>query len=162
MNTDCGFLTGNKWFRYRTGGIIIHNDKMLFVKCADDNYYYIIGGAVEHGETSAKCIEREILEEMGLKVKADRLAVVCENFFKGHNGKVDGLDCHTVEFYYRIDISDEDFVNCNKITDNGEQLVWVPLDQISESVIKPNCIKERIKEICSSKQIVHIVEESDR
>jgi len=162
MGIDCGFFIDNKWFRYRAGGIIIHNDKMLFVKCATDNYYYIIGGAVEHGESSVKCIEREIFEETGLKVRTERLAVVCENFFKGHDGKVDGLECHTIEFYYRINISDDDFVKCNKRTDNGEELVWIPLEQIAKSVIKPTCIKERIQEICSSNQIIHIIEERDR
>ncbi len=49
MENDCGILKGNKWFRYRTGGIIIHDNKMLFVKCKTDDYYYIIGGAVELG-----------------------------------------------------------------------------------------------------------------
>lgn len=162
MDNDCGFFRDNKWFRYRTGGIVIHNNKMLFVKCAFDDYYYIVGGAVEHGETSPKCIEREIFEETGMSVKAERLAVVCENFFKGHDGKIDGLDCHTIEFYYRINITGEDFVNCNRFTDNGEELVWLPLEQIDQNTIKPTCIKERIKEICASNQIIHIIEERDR
>ena len=32
MEYDCGFKKGNNWFRYRTGGILIHDNKMLFVK----------------------------------------------------------------------------------------------------------------------------------
>ena len=43
------------------------------------------------GETTEKCVEREILEEAGLKVQAERLAVVCENFFKGAGGAEDGF-----------------------------------------------------------------------
>ena len=27
MRYDCGFEKGNNWFRYRAGGIIIHNNK---------------------------------------------------------------------------------------------------------------------------------------
>ena len=30
MNYDCGFEKGNNWFRYRTGGILIHDHKMIF------------------------------------------------------------------------------------------------------------------------------------
>ena len=30
---DCGFQKDNAWFRYRAGAIIVHEDKMLFVKC---------------------------------------------------------------------------------------------------------------------------------
>lgn len=82
MKYDCGFSKENKRFRYRTGGIIVNNGKMLFVKSGVGDYYYMIGGAVQMGETSEKCIEREMFEETGLNAHVDHLAVVCENFFK--------------------------------------------------------------------------------
>lgn len=49
MRYDCGFEKGNNWFRYRAGGIIIHNNKMLFVKSCMGDYYYMIGGRSSHG-----------------------------------------------------------------------------------------------------------------
>lgn len=58
MQQDCGFAKENNWFRYRAGGILMHEDKMLFVKSAIGDYY-MIGGGVHLGETSKKCIERE-------------------------------------------------------------------------------------------------------
>ena len=67
MKYDCAFEKGNNWFRYRTGGIIINNNKMLFVKSAIGDYYYMVGGGVHLGETSKACIEREIYEETGEK-----------------------------------------------------------------------------------------------
>ena len=42
---------------------------MLFVKSKFGGYFYMIGGGVCLGETSVDCIEREILEETGLRVK---------------------------------------------------------------------------------------------
>ena len=111
---DCGFTKGNNRFRYRTGGIIIKDNKMLFVKSNIGNYYYMIGGAVHMGETSDKCIEREIFEEAGIKVQAERLAVVCENFFKGVGGEIDGFDCHTMEFYYLMKMQEENADNVNE------------------------------------------------
>ncbi|MEE1504495.1 MAG: tetratricopeptide repeat protein, partial [Acutalibacteraceae bacterium] len=57
---------------------------------------------------------REVLEETGIEVKVDRLAVVLENFFKGVGGPIDGLDCHAVEFYYLVNdekYADYDFKN---------------------------------------------------
>ena len=59
---DCGFMKEGNWFRYRAGGIIIKDHKMLFVKSAIGGYYYMIGGAVHMGETSEACIERELFE----------------------------------------------------------------------------------------------------
>ena len=80
MRYDCGFEKGNNWFRYRAGGIIIHNNKMLFVKSCMGDYYYMIGGGVHMGETSKDCIEREVYEEAGIHTCVDHLAVVCENY----------------------------------------------------------------------------------
>lgn len=162
MNYDCGFEKGNHWFRYRTGGIIIHDKKMLFVKSAIGDYYYMIGGGVHMGETSEACMEREVLEEAGIHAKADYLAVVCENFFKGKGGSVDGRDCHTVEFYYRMSVSAEEASFCKTTTDNGEKLVWLPVEQIETSKIKPDFIKERIYEIINEKKTIHVIEERDR
>ena len=39
MEYDCGFKKGDNWFRHRTGGILIHDNKMLFVKSNFDDYY---------------------------------------------------------------------------------------------------------------------------
>lgn len=162
MNYDCGFEKGNNWFRYRTGGIIVHDNKMLFVKSAIGDYYYMIGGGVHMGETSEACMEREVLEEAGIHAKADYLAVVCENFFKGIGGKIHGMDCHTLEFYYRMKIQDEDLSLCKTITDEGEELVWLPIEEIETSKIKPEFIKEKIYEILSERKTMHVIEERDR
>lgn len=162
MVYDCGFSKGNHWFRYRTGGILIHDNKMLFVKSSIGNYYYMIGGGVHLGETSEQCIEREVYEEAGIRAKADHLAVICENFFKGSGGTTHGLDCHTIEFYYRMTMFEKQFKLCKNKTDHNEELVWLPLEEIEDSEIKPTFVKERIKEILEENTILHIVEERDR
>ena len=83
---DCGFVKESNWFRYRAGAFLIKDEKMLFVKSKFGVYYYMIGGGVHLGETSKNCIEREVYEETGIRAKVERLAVVCENFFKGNGG----------------------------------------------------------------------------
>ena len=162
MKYDCGFEKGNNWFRYRTGGIIIDNDKMLFVKSAIGDYYYMVGGGVHLGETSKACIEREIYEETSIHTCVEHLAVVCENFFKGIGGTINGLDCHTIEFYYYMKILDEDLKSCKSETDEGEELVWLSLEEIALKEIKPTFIKENINNIMNEKKIIHIIEERDR
>lgn len=159
---DCVFRKENHWFRYRTGAILICDNKMLFVKSSIGNYYYMIGGGVHLGETSEKCIEREVYEESGIRAKADCLAVVCENFFKGNGGTIDGLDCHMIEFYYRMKIIGDNCSSCRNTTDIGEELVWLPIEQIEQFEIKPVFIKERIKKIISGNRIFHIIEDRDR
>ncbi|MBQ3543603.1 MAG: NUDIX domain-containing protein [Lachnospiraceae bacterium] len=162
MKYDCGFEKGNNWFRYRTGGFLIHNNKMLFVKSNIGDYYYMIGGGVHLGETSKDCIEREVLEEAGINAKVDYLAVVCENFFKGSGGIINGLDCHTIEFYYYMNILDSDLSSCKHTTDDGEELVWLRVEEIETSEIKPAFIKEYINKVINERKTFHIIEEIDR
>ena len=59
---DCCWKKDDFWFRYRTGGIIVKNGKMLFVKSVFGGYYYMIGGGVHLGEDSKRCVEREVIQ----------------------------------------------------------------------------------------------------
>jgi len=105
MKYDCGFEKGDNWFRYRTGGILIRDNKMLFVKSAIGDYYYMIGGGVH---------------------------------------------------------LDNNMDACKNMTDEGEELVWLPIDEIKENVIKPAFIREYIDRIIGEKQTIHVIEERDR
>ena len=101
MEYDCGFEKGNNWFRYRTGAILIHDNKMLFVKSAIGDYYYM-----------------NILDN--------------------------GLDV------------------CKNMTDEGEELVWLPIDEIKENKIKPRFVREYIDRIIGEGQMIHVIEERDK
>lgn len=161
MSYDCCIEKDKNWFRYRTGGILIHDGKMLFVKSRIGSYYYMIGGGVHMGERSDICIEREIFEETGLRVSVERLAVVCENFFKCVGGAIDGYDCHTIEFYYDLKLLN-DVALCKPQTDEGEELVWLPVGEIRNADIKPSFMKDLIDRILTQEQVIHVIQETDR
>ncbi len=161
MNYDCCIEKNHHWFRYRAGGILIHDGKMLFVKSKFDAYYYMIGGGVHMGERSDDCIEREIYEETGLRASVDRLSVVCENFFKGFGGNIEGYDCHTIEFYYYMNILD-DIELCNPTNDEGETFAWLPIEEIKHADIKPSFMKDIIGRIMTERQVIHVIQEEDR
>lgn len=40
---------------------------------------------------------------------------------------MDGLDWHTIEFYYYMRILGDDLSLCKNISDVGEDLVWLPI-----------------------------------
>ena len=161
MSYDCCIEKDKNWFRYRTGGILIHDGKMLFVKSKIGGYYYMIGGGVHMGERSDICIEREIYEETGMEAKVDRLSVVCENFFKCVGGAIDGYDCHTIELYYYMKITGNSDL-CKPYTDDGEELVWLPLEEIADADIKPSFMKDLIDRILTQEQVIHVIQETDR
>ena len=57
---------------------LIFNDKgeLLLHRSSDDGKWYIIGGAMDPGETSADACVREVREETGLTVTPERLVGV--------------------------------------------------------------------------------------
>ena len=56
----------------------------------------------------------------------------------------------------------QDDSNLFSKTDDGEELIYIPIEEIKTSYIKPNFITSHIAEIINSKKIIHIIEESDR
>ncbi|MBO4775225.1 MAG: NUDIX domain-containing protein [Lachnospiraceae bacterium] len=159
MAKDIAIHMEKDWFRYRTGAFVEHDGKYLFIKSNFGDYDYMMGGAVHMGETSAECIEREVYEESGIKAKAVLLCAVVENFFDGKGGDIEGKDCHVLEYYYLMSV--EDFGSAREITDDGEKLVWLSVEEIKKSNIKPSFIPERIDEILTTKHTIHIIEDRD-
>ena len=159
MAQDIAIHLDKDWFRYRTVAFVEHDGKYLFIKSDYGDYDYMMGGAVHMGETSAECIEREVFEESGIKAKADLLCVVCENFFDGKGGNIEGKDCHVLEYYYIMKAVNYESVK--ERTDDGEKLVWLSIEEIKNSNIKPSFIPERIEEILTTKHTIHIIESRD-
>lgn len=59
-------------------------------------------------------------------------------------------------------VLDEDLSLCKKETDDGEELVWLSLDEIQSSKIKPEFLKENIDKIINDNKIIHVIDERDR
>jgi len=162
LDCDCKLQMMNRYFRLRAGALPVHDGKVLFVKCSVSDYYYVMGGAIQICETSKECIEREVVEETGVAARADKLALITENFFTGAGGSIDTFDCHTIEFYYIMNLTDEQAAACKTLTDEGEELAWIPIKDIADYNIKPRFIKERFAEILSTDHVLHIVEDRDK
>ena len=81
--TDCPNLTKQQLSSERALGLIIENRRLLAVKLGseDEKNYSPPGGHVEMGESYAQALQRELQEEVNLKVgSADisQFRVVCE------------------------------------------------------------------------------------
>ncbi len=164
IEKDCCFANGNNWFRYRTGAIIVEDNSVLFVGSKSFDYLYTVGGGVHMGESAEQCICREVFEETGIHYEIDHLAVICENFFTGHGGLIDGLDCHCLEFYFVMKSRGSQELNSNSMNmDNElEEMHWVSIDELEKVNIKPAFLKDRIKEIINGNSIIHVVSDEDR
>jgi len=159
---ECSFVSGNKWFRLRACGILINEGKVLVIRNDRDPYYYSVGGAVKHGETTEDAAIREVWEETGVKFEIDRLALIHENFFQGNRDSIiEGLSCHEVAFYYLMKWEPNCTVNDSSFTTDGlqEHLVWIDIDGLSgtDMTVYPEFFAQELKQISfTPKHIVTI------
>src|SRR5213593_5056709 len=90
-------------FLIRACGILIH-DLSVLAQEADDGRggksYALPGGHVEFGESLSECMSREIYEESGLNVEAEKLVYVHENFYA-----LKGVRTHEIGFYFLVDLN---------------------------------------------------------
>jgi 8-oxo-dGTP pyrophosphatase MutT (NUDIX family) len=103
--------------------IIQKGDTFLFVKRSDyidtaAGYWCPVSGRVEENETQIEALEREVMEEVGLSVKA--LEKICE--IPSHNNQFI-LHFWTIEI-----ISGEASITSNEATD----FRWVTLEQMKQ------------------------------
>ena len=62
-------------------GVLIRGTEVLLCQNLKHGYFYLPGGHVEFAESARVAVEREFLEETGLRVRALELALVSEGVF---------------------------------------------------------------------------------
>lgn len=130
----------------RSSAIIIHNNKVLLHRNIKSDHYALIGGRVEIGEDSEKTIIREILEETGKKIQITGYVTTLENFFEMKQSKY-----HEILFIYKAEFLDNNDREIEYTIKNIEgkdyiQYEWIDLNKIDEYPIKPEAIKNILKE----------------
>ncbi|MBO4638311.1 MAG: NUDIX domain-containing protein [Treponema sp.] len=156
---DCCFMAGGKWFRYRTAGLIVEDGELLLIGNKSVDYLYTIGGGVHLGEHAEDCVLREVKEETGVDYEIDHLAVICENFFIGHEEPIEDYTCHVIEFYFLMKPRGSKELHSDSYGWNNqkEEVVWIPLEKLPQTNVKPDFIKIRMPEILKGKSLIHIV-----
>jgi ADP-ribose pyrophosphatase YjhB (NUDIX family) len=118
-------------------GIILNNDKILVVKhVLHYDFYTVPGGHLEGEENPKECVEREIIEELGVKPEVGRLLYVYQFSDPGKS---------FLEFFFEItngadfENLDDSKIDRNEILD----VVWVSKD--NDINILPKKLNEDFK-----------------
>ncbi len=144
---DLGFVNENKWFRFRACAVIVRNNKILMCKNKVDDYYYSVGGGVNHGEKIEDAVIREVFEETGKTLEIDRLLFIHQNFFDGNFSLPleDELKCHEIAFYFLMKETDKDLISVGKTTDNKEETtVWLEFNDFKTKPVYPKFLPEML------------------
>lgn len=149
---------GNEKFNFRVAALIFNdeNDKILIHRKKGHNFWMLPGGRMEMGEDTETGLKRELEEE--LKIKEDvQIKLIIENFFKLYDEIY-----HELCFYYSLNINidkydlnyDEEF---SGIEGDNYIFKWVQVNELSNYDLKPEFVKDKIKEVSTLKGLEHII-----
>lgn len=124
--------------------VIIDQGHILLCKTLDmkDNFYFLPGGHVEHGESASNALIRELIEESGFRVVIQRFLGCLENGFESS----ESCKCHNHEYSFIFEASNAD-LNIHRIIPKLEAHIvmqWLPLAKLSELPFKAEALKQLI------------------
>ena len=123
--------------RVGVGAIVIEKDRVLLV-CRgispSRGLWAIPGGSVEIGETLKEAAEREILEETGIRIEADRPVYAFDFIEKDEEGKI--------RFHYVIvDLWARYLGGEVKAADDAADAKWLAWSEIRNLPVSPNTLR---------------------
>lgn len=110
---------------------IIKNNqgKVLAIPCYDrkkqEDFYRLLGGGVDFGETTKAALKREFKEELGIEIKIGKLLKVFENIFQFEDKKG-----HEICFIYEAELQDKSLYKQEQLPmieeeHKGKLVTWV-------------------------------------
>lgn len=145
MNEDMSVKCGEGFINLRVGAIILKDGKLLMVRSTGKEYLYTVGGRIKFGEMAEEAVEREVFEETGVKMKADRLGFIQELYFLGDADKNRGKQVYEICFFFYMKVPNDFTLKSETFSEeNGEQrLVWISQSCEGEKVY-PNFFKTEL------------------
>ena len=133
----------------RAVAVIVHDNKVLFQKRKQDEFWALPGGKIRVGEKSEDTIKRELKEELELNsFNVERCNSISEYFFT-----FDNILIHQYIFSYVVSVDNNEWILDEKSEFDGkeknENLVfkWFDIDSLTDAPIKPDFLKEQIDSI---------------
>lgn len=119
-------------FNIRVYGVCINDQNELLVSnesYKDLSFTKFPGGGMEWGEGTKECLKREFLEEFGLDIEVGELFYLTDFFQRSAFIDTDQV----ISIYYRFTLNGQ-IDPANYVGDKNEELHWIPLSEVIESV----------------------------
>lgn len=147
MEKDIRLMINDVKFSVRAVGVLKKNNRVLFQKRKQDEFWALPGGAIEVLEKTKDVVIRELEEEIGLTdVKVVRPLWFVEYFFKFNE-----VNQHQYIIGYLLDTDDKEIITKEEFDgiEEGKNIVykWFDIDEIKNAKIKPDYLKDKILNI---------------
>lgn len=135
-------------FKFRTCGVIVKNNKILLDRSRVFDGFVFPGGHVSMGENTFDAVVREVQEEIGVRVKINKLICVHENVFKEDDGKI----FHEIAYYFLLDLldtipeNDFEFFEIDGEKEFNHKYTWIEFDKMIERNVRPSFIPKLLQE----------------
>ena len=125
---------------------------MLLVEQRQHGFFYTVGGAIRHGETSTETVIREVKEETGLRIVPERLLYLYEVLYHDPVLETDSC-CHEINFFYLVELSEtqRESLESQLMADASqldlspqEALTWVPYRELAKHTVYPTFLAQRL------------------
>lgn len=156
MSSDIRLEENNKKFKFRVGGIVENEGKILIVQMNNNPFYCFPGGHIELYEDSKTAIMRELKEELYFDVEIDNLVTINENFYF-----LRGSNYHELCLYYfahpvnkNIDMQEKLITEQDKFGTVAHKYKWIEKEKLISLDVKP---KQVVEYIINNKNLTHFI-----
>ena len=118
--------------------IILIDDNNEILICNSKNNYFLLGGHVEEDESDYVCLNRELEEEAGIKVKLDNIKKFMLIKYLNKNYPSDGINSASIATYYYLRTNIEPKLEETDLTEEEKsgnfKIEKIPVDNIIETL----------------------------
>ena len=127
--------------------LAIKNNKILVIAGHDynkqENFYRLIGGGIEFGETGSEALQREVKEEIDAEIKNVKYLGLIENIFN-----YEGRDMQEIILLYKAEFKDKSIYKREeiKIADSRhpQKAYWLDKKMVLKSKFYPEKLRKYI------------------
>jgi 8-oxo-dGTP diphosphatase len=126
--------------------IIIRDNQLLVLvnrNAAGEDFFSLPGGGQEPLESLPEALQRECLEEIGVRVRIRALLYVRDYIAKNHEFAVENPLFHALELMFQCDLEAGEAPRVGTLPDDFQTGVrWLPLSELPGSSFYPKALRD--------------------
>ncbi len=128
--------------------VAIKKNKILVISGHDygknENFYRLIGGGIEFGETGVEALKREVKEEINTEIENVKYIGLIENIFN-----YEKKNMHEIVLLYKAEFKDRSIYKKKKIkildSRHPQKAYWLDKKKVLKSKLYPDKLRELFK-----------------